>query len=208
MCSYSLNLGDWLFGFDSNLCNTMMIRWVLFRSVCVCNFTCRPDETYALVGTAKDLSLNPRSCAGGFIHTYKIAELIDGGYKLEFVHKVRTSYCSILPIACSRRSVSKAQRESSNRAKTEGFGSEPDPNLRRLFTPPLLPRSARYRASTLWTRGTSSTLYEWIVPVSVSTPISFVIRWIFLSHPRFREMSNLFFAWSTFVIIFLREFMC
>ena len=62
----------------------------LFHSVCVCNFACRPDETYALVGTAKDLTLNPRSCAGGFIHTYKIAELIDGGYKLEFVHKVRT----------------------------------------------------------------------------------------------------------------------
>ena len=63
-------------------------RLLLFHSVCVCNFTCRPDETYALVGTAKDLTLNPRSCAGGFIHTYKIAELIDGGYKLEFVHKV------------------------------------------------------------------------------------------------------------------------
>ncbi|XP_015777088.1 PREDICTED: splicing factor 3B subunit 3-like [Acropora digitifera] len=56
-------------------------------SVCVCNFNSRPDETYALVGTAKDLTLTPRSCAGGFIHTYKIAELIDGGYKLEFVHK-------------------------------------------------------------------------------------------------------------------------
>lgn len=56
-------------------------------SVCVCNFNTRPDETYALVGTAKDLTLNPRSCAGGFIHAYKITELIDGGYKLEFVHK-------------------------------------------------------------------------------------------------------------------------
>lgn len=59
--------------------------------MCVCNFTCRPDETYALVGTAKDLTLNPRSCAGGFIHAYRITELIDGGYKLEFVHKVNTS---------------------------------------------------------------------------------------------------------------------
>lgn len=65
---------------------------VCYFSVCVCNFTCRPDETYALVGTAKDLTLNPRSCAGGFIHTYKIAELIDGGYKLEFVHKVSTCF--------------------------------------------------------------------------------------------------------------------
>lgn len=75
---------------------------VLFHSVCVCNFTCRPDETYALVGTAKDLSLNPRSCAGGYIYTYKIAELIDGGYKLEFVHKVRISLFSTHPVACSR----------------------------------------------------------------------------------------------------------
>lgn len=64
--------------------------YVLYFSVCVCNFTCRPDETYALVGTAKDLTLNPRSCAGGFIHAYKIAELIDGGCKLEFVHKVKS----------------------------------------------------------------------------------------------------------------------
>lgn len=69
-------------------CNSLYV--ILYFSVCVCNFTCRPDETYALVGTAKDLTLNPRSCAGGFIHAYKIAELIDGGYKLEFVHKVKS----------------------------------------------------------------------------------------------------------------------
>ena len=163
MCSYSLNLCDWLFGFDSNLCNTMMRRWVLFRSVCVCNFTCRPDETYALVGTAKDLSLNPRSCAGGFIHTYKIAELIDGGYKLEFVHKVRTSYCSIFPIACSRRSVSKAQRESSNRAKTRGLGRNPTQtsavfSLLRYCHAPLdiaLLLSERVEQALLFTSGSS-----------------------------------------------------
>lgn len=64
----------------------------------MCNFTCRPDETYALVGTAKDLTLNPRSCAGGFIHAYRIAELIDGGYKLEFVHKVSTCFPALLHI--------------------------------------------------------------------------------------------------------------
>ena len=76
-----------------------LILCLLFHSVCVCNFTCRPDETYALVGTAKDLTLNPRSCAGGFIHAYKIAELIDGGYKLEFVHKVSTCF-QALPSYC------------------------------------------------------------------------------------------------------------
>ena len=72
----------------------------LLRSVCVCNFNSRPDETYALVGTAKDLTLTPRSCAGGFIHTYKIAELIDGGYKLEFVHKVCIPVFCFLSLQC------------------------------------------------------------------------------------------------------------
>lgn len=39
-----------------------------------------------LVGVAKDLILNPRSVAGGFVYTYK---LVNSGEKLEFLHKVR-----------------------------------------------------------------------------------------------------------------------
>ncbi|KAK9367552.1 CPSF A subunit region-domain-containing protein [Lipomyces kononenkoae] len=42
------------------------------------------DEFYLVVGTAKDLSLVPRQCGGGFLHVYKI---VDEGRGLEFVHK-------------------------------------------------------------------------------------------------------------------------
>ena len=37
-----------------------------------------------LVGTVKDLVLNPRSIGGGFIHVYQVVE---GGEKLELVHR-------------------------------------------------------------------------------------------------------------------------
>uniref|UniRef100_A0A8D3CUH8 Splicing factor 3B subunit 3 n=1 Tax=Scophthalmus maximus TaxID=52904 RepID=A0A8D3CUH8_SCOMX len=54
-------------------------------SVAVCRFTNTGDDWYVLVGVARDMILNPRSAAGGFIYTYR---LIGGGEKLEFVHKV------------------------------------------------------------------------------------------------------------------------
>lgn len=38
-----------------------------------------------LVGVARDMILNPKSVAGGFIYTFR---LVAGGEKLEFVHKV------------------------------------------------------------------------------------------------------------------------
>uniref|UniRef100_A0A4W6DGK1 Splicing factor 3B subunit 3 n=1 Tax=Lates calcarifer TaxID=8187 RepID=A0A4W6DGK1_LATCA len=53
-------------------------------SVAVCRFTNTGDDWYVLVGVARDMILNPRSVAGGFIYTYR---LIGGGEKLEFVHK-------------------------------------------------------------------------------------------------------------------------
>lgn len=52
----------------------------------VCRFSNTGDEWYVLVGVAKDLILNPRSVAGGFVYTYK---LVNSGEKLEFLHKVR-----------------------------------------------------------------------------------------------------------------------
>lgn len=55
-------------------------------SVAVCRFSNTGDEWYVLVGVAKDLILNPRSVAGGFVYTYK---LVNSGEKLEFLHKVR-----------------------------------------------------------------------------------------------------------------------
>lgn len=58
-------------------------------SVAVCRFSNTGDDWYVLVGVAKDLILNPRSVAGGFVYTYK---LVNNGEKLEFLHKVRTSH--------------------------------------------------------------------------------------------------------------------
>lgn len=55
-------------------------------SVAVCRFSNTGEDWYVLVGVAKDLILNPRSVAGGFVYTYK---LINNGEKLEFLHKVR-----------------------------------------------------------------------------------------------------------------------
>ena len=42
-----------------------------------------------LVGTASDVILNPRSCSGGSIHTYKLLAMPDGRQKLELQHMVR-----------------------------------------------------------------------------------------------------------------------
>ena len=53
----------------------------------MCRFSNTGDDWYVLVGVAKDLILNPRSVAGGFVYTYK---LVNNGEKLEFLHKVGT----------------------------------------------------------------------------------------------------------------------
>lgn len=57
-------------------------------SVAVCRFSNTGEDWYVLVGVAKDLILNPRSVAGGFVYTYK---LVNNGEKLEFLHKVGAS---------------------------------------------------------------------------------------------------------------------
>lgn len=54
-------------------------------SVCLVKFSSRPaNQTFLLVGVAKDLKLSPRSCSGGFIYTY---QLFDNGERLELLHK-------------------------------------------------------------------------------------------------------------------------
>ena len=60
-----------------------------FRSLAVCKFANKGDDVFVLVGTAKDLTLSPRTCSGGFIHTY---QLTNEGTKLEFLHKVSFRY--------------------------------------------------------------------------------------------------------------------
>lgn len=66
-------------------------------SVAVCRFSNTGEDWYVLVGVAKDLILNPRSVAGGFVYTYK---LVNGGEKLEFLHKVRGGAAAGCPERC------------------------------------------------------------------------------------------------------------
>lgn len=55
-------------------------------SVAAVPFTSQDDETFLVVGTAKDLSVSPPSSAGGFIHIYRFQE---DGRELEFIHKTK-----------------------------------------------------------------------------------------------------------------------
>jgi splicing factor 3B subunit 3 len=56
-------------------------------SICLLKFSSRPaSQTFLLVGVAKDLVLNPRSCNMGYIYTY---QLQDNGERLEFLHKTQ-----------------------------------------------------------------------------------------------------------------------
>lgn len=58
---------------------------VVIYSLAVCKFSNHPDQTYVLIGTAKDLTLSPRTCSGGIIYTYLVKE---EGNEIELVHKV------------------------------------------------------------------------------------------------------------------------
>jgi len=46
-------------------------------------FSSRPDDQFVVVGTVRDLILNPRSLTGGSIHVY----LLVNGERLELLHK-------------------------------------------------------------------------------------------------------------------------
>ena len=48
-------------------------------SVCTCKFSMHSDETFLVVGTAKDLRLTPRKMAAGYLHVYR---MLDGALQL------------------------------------------------------------------------------------------------------------------------------
>lgn len=52
-------------------------------SIAMVRFIAQDDASYLLVGTARDLQLNPRKVTDGNIHTYKVSE---DGRSLELVH--------------------------------------------------------------------------------------------------------------------------
>jgi splicing factor 3B subunit 3 len=61
-------------------------------SLAIVPFSARAGQLYLVVGTAKDAILSPRSCASGFLQTYKFTD--DG--QLEFEHKVCLSSIYLL----------------------------------------------------------------------------------------------------------------
>lgn len=55
-------------------------------SVAAVSFASQDDETFLVVGTTKDMVVNPPSCSGGFLHIYRFQE---DGRELEFIHKTK-----------------------------------------------------------------------------------------------------------------------
>ncbi|MCJ1308465.1 pre-mRNA-splicing factor rse1 [Agyrium rufum] len=58
-------------------------------SVAAVSFSSQDDETFLVVGTGKDMVVNPRSDAGGFIHVFRFQE---DGKELEFIHKTSVDH--------------------------------------------------------------------------------------------------------------------
>lgn len=55
-------------------------------SIAIAPFSGQDDEAFLVVGTAKDLMVNPRSHNGGYLHVYRFHE---EGKELEFIHKTK-----------------------------------------------------------------------------------------------------------------------
>jgi splicing factor 3B subunit 3 len=55
-------------------------------SLAIAPFSGQDNEAFLIVGTAKDLIVNPRSHNGGFLHVYRFHE---DGKELEFIHKTK-----------------------------------------------------------------------------------------------------------------------
>eukprot|EP00656_Telonema_subtile_P000860 TRINITY_DN1040_c0_g3_i1.p1 TRINITY_DN1040_c0_g3~~TRINITY_DN1040_c0_g3_i1.p1 ORF type:complete len:1192 (-),score=391.23 TRINITY_DN1040_c0_g3_i1:125-3700(-) len=55
-------------------------------SLCTCTFT-NTGQEYLIVGTAKDMTLYPRTITAGFLYTYLV---VNGGRNLQLVHKTAT----------------------------------------------------------------------------------------------------------------------
>ncbi|TPX70379.1 hypothetical protein SpCBS45565_g01800 [Spizellomyces sp. 'palustris'] len=53
-------------------------------SITTCIFHGQKGEAYLIVGTAADVTLSPKTCSSGFLHTYRF---VNGGNALELLHK-------------------------------------------------------------------------------------------------------------------------
>ena len=71
-------------------------------SVATVPFTSQDDETFLVVGTAKDMTVSPPSSGGGFIHIYRFQE---DGRELEFIHKTKVEHPPLALLAFQGRLV-------------------------------------------------------------------------------------------------------
>lgn len=55
-------------------------------SVAIVPFASQDNESFLIVGTGKDMVVNPRSFSEGYLHVYRFQE---GGRELEFIHKTK-----------------------------------------------------------------------------------------------------------------------
>lgn len=55
-------------------------------SIATVPFTSQDDETFLVLGTAKDMNFSPLSSSGGYLHIYRFQE---DGKELEFIHKTK-----------------------------------------------------------------------------------------------------------------------
>eukprot|EP01135_Chromosphaera_perkinsii_P004851 Nk52_evm15s299 gene=Nk52_evmTU15s299 len=68
--------------------------------VCSCSLMNGDDAEFVVVGTAKDVTLNPRSCSAGFLYVFKVVATESGteeqGYEFQLVHR---TVCDGIPTA-------------------------------------------------------------------------------------------------------------
>lgn len=58
-------------------------------SITTAPFASQDEESFLIVGTAKDLVVNPRAYTAGYIHVYRLHE---DGKELEFIHKTKVEH--------------------------------------------------------------------------------------------------------------------
>ncbi|KAJ9664691.1 pre-mRNA-splicing factor rse1 [Neophaeococcomyces mojaviensis] len=69
-------------------------------SIAAASFAGQDDETFLVVGTAKDLKVSPRSYTAGYLHVYRFHE---EGRELEFIHKTKIDHAPTALLAFQGR---------------------------------------------------------------------------------------------------------
>lgn len=77
-------------------------------SIAIAPFASQDEESFLIVGTAKDLVVNPRTYSAGSIHVYRLHE---DGKELEFIHKTKVEQPPLALLAFQGRLVAGVGQE-------------------------------------------------------------------------------------------------